>query len=306
MHIKKNRRKTYLKLITFFISIVLIFASQASSLTANNDKIDKHFLWEIRSKQNIVYLLGSLHVFKPEFYPLSDVIESAYNKSTTIVFEADSKSMESPETRVFLKKAGFYLQGDSLKKNISSETYELLQKKVDDLRLPMANFDKLKPWLCAVTISVMELARNGYDPAHGIDAYFANKTNREGKRILFLETAEFQLNLLSGLSKKMQIHLLNQSLKELEIINEMAMEMVTAWKEGNREKINSIIQEGMKDYPELYDVLFVKRNERWVRQIDSFLNKSEPTLVIVGSGHLVGKGNVVELLRAKGYEAEQR
>ncbi len=305
MYIKK-RLKTYLKLTILFVSISLVFASQAFSLTANNGKTDKHFLWEIRSKQNIVYILGSLHVFKPEFYPLSDVIESAYNKSTTIVFEADSKSMESPETMAFLKTAGFYPQGDSLKKNISSETYELLQKKVNDLQLNMANFDQLKPWLCAVTISAMELVRNGYDPAHGIDAYFAKKTNREGKRTLFLETAEFQLNLFSGMSNKTQALLLKQTLKELEIINEMALEIITAWKEGNIEKINSIIQEGMKDYPELYDVLFVKRNERWVRQIDSFLNKNEPTFVIVGSGHLVGEGNVVELLRAKGYEVKQR
>jgi uncharacterized protein YbaP (TraB family) len=51
--------------------------------------------------------------------------------------------------------------------------------------------------------------------------------------------------------------------------------------------------------------MIVDRNKDWVPKIQQFMRSNENYLVIVGTGHLVGKESVVDLLRAKGYQVEQ-
>jgi uncharacterized protein YbaP (TraB family) len=47
------------------------------------------------------------------------------------------------------------------------------------------------------------------------------------------------------------------------------------------------------------------RNRQWLPRLESFLAQSDICMVIVGAGHLVGKGSVIELLKERGYTVEQ-
>ena len=40
-------------------------------------------------------------------------------------------------------------------------------------------------------------------------------------------------------------------------------------------------------------------------RIESYLHSIGSTFVIVGAGHLVGKGGIIELIKGKGYVVEQ-
>jgi uncharacterized protein YbaP (TraB family) len=46
----------------------------------------------------------------------------------------------------------------------------------------------------------------------------------------------------------------------------------------------------------------VDRNNKWVRDIEGYLNGSGNTMVVVGAAHLVGDNSVVNLLRKRGYK----
>jgi uncharacterized protein YbaP (TraB family) len=48
------------------------------------------------------------------------------------------------------------------------------------------------------------------------------------------------------------------------------------------------------------------RNRKWVPKIEALLNEDKNYLVIVGTGHLVGQGSVIELLSKDGFAATQR
>ena len=48
------------------------------------------------------------------------------------------------------------------------------------------------------------------------------------------------------------------------------------------------------------------RNRKWVPKIEALLNDDKNYLVIVGTGHLVGQGSVIDLLKKDGIGATQR
>ena len=56
-----------------------------------------------------------------------------------------------------------------------------------------------------------------------------------------------------------------------------------------------------------YKLLDVDRNNAWLPKIEERLqdSKSDDTLVVVGSLHLLGDDGLVEQLRAKGYTVER-
>src|SRR5256885_9188565 len=79
-----------------------------------------------------------------------------------------------------------------------------------------------------------------------------------------------------------------------------------AWLAGDTQGLASAgFQEMRSKAPEVFDVLITKRNAAWVPKIAELLKAPGTYFVAVGAGHLIGKGGVPELLKAKGYKVER-
>jgi uncharacterized protein YbaP (TraB family) len=296
------RRRLYVLmfLLTLFSSnAVLGWVSAAS-------EPEKHFLWSMKTRSNTVFFLGSLHVLKGDAYPLAPGIEKAYEAAQKIVFETDVDKTQDPRWQGRMMALGVYLNGQTIAQNVSRETYRLLEEKVVAAGMPMASFNSLKPWLCALTLSVMELQKLGYDPSSGIDMYFHDKAKKDGKEIIALEPPEFQLKLFATMDKKEEEAFLRQTLEELEVTGTLAHDMQEAWKKGDVEKLDAIMKLSFKDHPDMYERFVLERNRKWAAIIDELARSNENVLIVVGSAHLVGKNSVLDLLKAKGYSIEQR
>ena len=82
--------------------------------------------------------------------------------------------------------------------------------------------------------------------------------------------------------------------------------MVAAWAAGDvKELEGQFISEMKGDYPELYDLLIVKRNVDWAGQLKIKLAGKGVSFVAVGSGHLVGPDSVQAQLAKLGIQAER-
>jgi uncharacterized protein YbaP (TraB family) len=300
---RNNRRSLPIFVFLAFVSTVVNIGYAQESFQV---KTEKNFLWSIKTNENAVYFLGSLHVLKSDSYPLSEEIESAYSKSTKIVFETDLDGMNDPAQLAKMMTLGLYMDGQTLEQNLSEQTYKLLKAKVAAAGLTATQFDLFKPWFCALTLTAIELQRLGFDPTYGIDMHFFNKAKKDKKEIIFLEPVEYQLNLFANLGKRGQESLLLQTLKDLDVMGEMASDMVTSWKTGDVNKLNSIMKISFKEHPDTYDRIVIQRNKKWVSQIENLIRQNDNVLVIVGAGHLVGAESILDLLRQKGYKTEQR
>ena len=203
-------------------------------------------------------------------------------------------------------RRGMYPKGQKLSGNISSETYEMLRKKLEASGLSILQFDQFRPWMVALTIAGSEMIRLGFDPQLGVDRRFFNKAKQDSKELIFFESNEFQINLFAGLGRTRQEVLLRQVLIEIKISESMFADMVNAWKNGNAEKLDSIMKESFREFPFLHDRIITKRNRRWVAKILNLTRQKGDLLVVVGAAHLVGEKSVVDLLSLKGYKVRQR
>ncbi|MFB0521545.1 MAG: TraB/GumN family protein [Desulfatiglandales bacterium] len=259
-------------------------------------KRKNNFLWCIETGENTIYLLGSLHVLKSDTFPLGKEIEEAYSDCKKIVLETDLDRINDPGFQATVMSLGLYPDAQTLKQNVSEQAYGLLKKKVNAVGLSLSEFDRFKPWICALILTSMEFQRLGFHSRYGVDTYFLNKANKDGKEIIFLETPEYQLGLFTKMGKTEQESFLRQTLKELEVLETMASEMANSWKTGDVDKLESIIKISFKEHPDMYDRFIVQRNRKWVSQITDLMKQNDNVLVIVGAGHLVGTESILELL----------
>jgi uncharacterized protein YbaP (TraB family) len=265
----------------------------------------KNCLWRIQSEQNTVYLMGSLHLLKKENYPLHKEIEKAFEDSKVLVLEVDLGEANDPRTQQMMLMKGMFTDGRTLEKAIDEKTYDLAKMKLGELGVDIAPFNNFKPWFFATTLVTIKMQALGFNPELGLDAYFFKKAKQSGKKVIGLETFEYQLGLLDKMSASNQELMVEQSLLELDLIEKEMGSLVQAWSSGDTKGLEDTLLLSFKDFPELYNSLIISRNKKWLEDIESFLRERDHYMIIVGAGHLIGEKGLVELLKKKGYSVEQ-
>ena len=293
----------------FVIVLLTAFIGTTINLTAKTATVQqtsKNSLWSIQTPSNTVYLLGSLHVLKADAYPLSAAIRKAYTDSQILVFETDIAAMQDLTVQAKMLELGVYPEGQNLLQNLDGGTRQLLEKKMNELGLPLPQFSRFKPWFLALTLTTLELQRMGFNLTYGIDIHFFNRAKADEKEIEFLEAVDFQIDLLGNMAAQDQNAFLGQTLKDLEMVNELAGDLVKFWKAGDSNRLHNLLAKSFKEYPELYDRLLIRRNKKWVKEVEAATRKNKNVLFVVGAGHLVGPESVIDLLSQRGFEVKQR
>ena len=134
----------------------------------------------------------------------------------------------------------------------------------------------------------------------------ATRAARADKRVVGLETLEFQLGLFDSLPFDMQTEFLLASLREQSGMATQIESMIAAWKDGDSAALAAAVNQELAREPELYEALIVDRNLRWLEAIREWLQRDEDVLLVVGAGHLVGEDGLVRLLTKEGVRVTQR
>ncbi|HWP57680.1 MAG TPA: TraB/GumN family protein [Candidatus Acidoferrales bacterium] len=266
---------------------------------------ERSSFWRVRSGKGTVYMLGSVHLLKPEHYPLSPAIEKAFASSARLVLEVNLDTVNAEGVQQAVLARGRLEPGQTLRSVLRPASYALLKQQAEAMGVPLQALETLKPWLVALTLTTVKLRQLGYDPEHGIDRYFLRKAKEQNKQILGLETLEFQVGLLDQMTPRLQELFLLQTLEDLDVLEQQFARLVDAWKQGDAAGLEKILMASFKEYPEVYERMVVDRNRKWLAEVEKLLEGDESALVVVGAGHLVGKEGLIELLRARGYAVEQ-
>ena len=266
----------------------------------------EHCLWVVETSSNKIFLLGSLHVLKSDTYPLATAINKAYSVSQKVVFETDLGDMLDPAVQARMMSLGLYPEGQNLFQKIPSDLQGSVRKKMTDLGLPMDHFTRFRPWFLAVTLTTLELQKLGFSSAYGIDVHFYGRAKSDEKETGFLESIEYQMDLLGKMNARDQNAFLRQTLKDLEVAAKMADDMVRFWAKGDVDNLHNLLFKSFDGYPEIKDRLLLQRNRDWVLKIESMMEENRNVFIIVGTGHLIGPGSVIQILKQKGYKVMQR
>jgi uncharacterized protein len=273
-------------------------------------KGDRELLWKMTSDSGAtLYLLGTIHVFKPSDYPLPEEMEKAFAKARALIVEVDVTRQDPRFTQAFVAQRGLYSPPDNLLDHISTSSRLLLQNYCTKRNIPLVNLSRMRPWLIGLTIVQKEMEALGYVTSSGIDLHFLNEAHKLGKKVINLETMEFQLNLFASLPQDLQEMDLNLTLVELARLPSDAAEMMKAWWEGDDRGLDDVLSRDIKEHPELAPVqekLLYERNITMAEKLEAYLKGGTDTYIVaIGSGHLVGDRSVIALLKKRGFKVSQ-
>jgi uncharacterized protein YbaP (TraB family) len=297
-----KRKASSLSLIVSILFLIVTFICTSYTFSY----AQKSFLWRVQSKRSTVYLLGSIHLLKKDIYPLSRTIENAFEKSDFLAVEADINEIGRLNIQKLMESA-FYSGNDTLEKHVSQSTFDTVKEQTERLGLPIEFVYNQKPWFLGLTLSSVELMKAGYDPNYGMDKYFLSKAAGT-KKILELESLDYQIDLLSGLNDDEQELFLLYTLKDLEILTQEVDNLVDAWQSGAVESMEKTVTKSFTEdrrFSGIYDKLIKKRNRSMALKIEGFLKTNGTCFVVVGAAHLLGERGIVQLLKGRGYSVEQ-
>ena len=285
-----------MRLNLFKVALVLFILFTASGVWAESS------VWVARSSKATVYLAGSFHMLRASDYPLPAEFFRAYNDSRKIIFEVPPGETESPEYMERFLSLAIYNDGTTLKEHISSAAYAKAESFCKERNYPLEQYQFFKPTFLVMTLTVSEMNKIGADPQKGIDNFFKDKVVQDGKATGSLETVDQQISLLTSMDASLGSDQILESIEELKQIEVMLGELLAVWRKGDEAKMEELYIKDLRLYPKLYQTLIVDRNNKWVRNIEGYLNDSGNTMVVVGAAHLVGADGLINLLRKRGYK----
>lgn len=261
-------------------------------------------LWAIKDKDSTIYLFGTVHVLKPSTQWRSPGIAKAFQDADDVVME-----IEQPEdpavTRALMLKYGVD-PAAPLSGKLKPERYAKLQAAAQGMGFPPQALEPMRPWLAALTVSLTPLLRAGYDPESGVEKLLTAQAKAAGKPISAFETMEQQVRFFADMTPAQETQLLDSTLDEIDEGPAKIDALVAAWAAGDQGELKrQMVDEMQDDYPDVYKLLLVGRNQDWANQLKAKLAGSGVSFVAVGAGHLAGPDSLQAKLAKLGIKAER-
>jgi uncharacterized protein YbaP (TraB family) len=260
-------------------------------------------LWVVRDEDSTIYLLGTVHVLRPDTVWRTPAIDRAMAESDALWIEVeadDPAAMQPLVARYGLDPAR------PLSSKLTPEQKARLDAAAAGMGASGAALEPLRPWLAGLTLSVGPLVKAGYDPASGVESKLKAAARAAGKPIRTLETLEQQIGFFADLPPAVELAFLLSALDEMDTGPATLDALVAAWSAGDQEALNALmVSEMAADYPELYQALLVDRNKDWAGQIQILLAGKGVTVIAVGAAHLVGDDSVQVQLLARDIAVER-
>jgi hypothetical protein len=98
---------------------------------------------------------------------------------------------------------------------------------------------------------------------------------------------------------------LDEMLQDPQRIKDTLDKLQTAWIAGDAGMIDKIVSTEMGSFPGEEKIMLSDRNPHMTDGVERYLKSGETCFLVVGAGHLVGKGGIVQLLKQRGFKVEQ-
>ncbi|MFS1473411.1 TraB/GumN family protein [Vibrio lentus] len=277
---------------TFWYVTLFVLAFSAKQAAA------EPLYWQAKKDDLTLTILGSVHVGDESMYPLPAQITDTLKQSDGLIVETDIRKTEGvvyPTTTV--------TTGDALNK----EQKQLLTSISKSLDMPTQQLLSSPPWATSLSIQMQQLKKLGYGSANGVDATLAYKATTQDVPIISLEPLQFQIDLIAG-QKDSGKEWLVSSLEEFDQTDRVVHCLIESWKAGDVTKLEDFAK--LSEMPtELEKAFLTDRNVDWANKLsanDWKLDSKGHYVLVVGTLHLIGEGNLLQLLEEKGFNVTQK
>jgi uncharacterized protein YbaP (TraB family) len=279
------------------------FAALVSPAVAQ-DEITPPF-YVVRDADSTMYLFGTVHI-RPSGADWGNArVRAALAETQEIWTELEMSPAMDARAQTLAMQLGMAPPGRPLSSWLTPEENQSLNATLTRMGFPAGALEQFQPWLAGLTLSLVPVIRAGYDPNSGVDRAVDAFGDANGKTMRAFETVEEQLGFFADMSPEAQREMLREAIAQEPEAAAIMGHLTQAWERGDIETLNAlVIDDARLNYPEMYDVIFVQRNNAWMRTLVSEMNGSGVDFVAVGAGHLLGEHGLVAQMRDRGYTVE--
>ncbi|EOU2463693.1 TraB/GumN family protein [Vibrio navarrensis] len=265
------------------------------ALTLSLPAFSEPLVWRVSNGVTEFRITGSIHVGSQALYPLPKEIEHFLPTSKGLIIEADLT--ESSEVQYPIPR---YTSEQVLDK----EQKATLEQIARTLNLPLEQVLLSPPWVSTLTIQIAQIAQLGYQAELGVDNYLIELAKQHQLPLIPLESVQFQINLLANMPQDGK-ELLISALEQYAEGEQQLSCLIESWSKGDGSNLGKFADVSELS-PQLEKVMMTDRNHAWAEQLEQRAQQQPGKYtVVVGTLHLVGKENLLELMEAKGFRVVQ-
>jgi uncharacterized protein YbaP (TraB family) len=271
---------------------------------------DRGALFKLTSHGHTMYLFGTMHVGRPEFYPLEPRIMNALAEASTLALEIDLNQAPD-ELQGAMKTYGLLPAGGKTYDSLAPARKQRLDAQIRQAGLDPATALAIKPVLLATMLTTIEYTRLGYRTDLSSDAFLAGVAHERHIRVIGLESLAQQLSILDRLPETARWQFLQETMDMLDSGEEReeAQAILQAWSTADRRGLDGVMRRSEADRSVsgrfLADVLLKERNRGMADRLLALLQAEPHTVGAVGVLHLLGAHGVPALLQAQGVVVER-
>lgn len=257
-------------------------------------------LWQVSDADSKIWLFVSFHLLPPATEWRTDIFDRTMDGADRVYFETDVGDVVQGTILAKAMALGLNPLGTTLSSQLDTTDAAVLRSTIAELGLPVGTIQAMQPWLATNMISTAVIVALGYDPNSGVD--IALQRELPPARKGYFETSDEQLNFLASAPQEEQVGMLVDTLDKLDDLPGQLDAMVTAWAAGTPDVMADAFFDDLAGYDAFTQRLIFDRNKTWATRINTMLADNEQDLIVVGAGHLMGNGSVVDLLEKAGFQ----
>lgn len=263
-------------------------------------------LFKVSGGGHSLYLFGTMHVGRPDFYPFERRLDAALAKAPVLALEIDPGIAPDVAARA-MQKYALAPSGQTIPPALAPRLSAALAAQ----GMQPEALAGYKPWLVATVLSVGEFTRLGYSQADAVDVRLATLARQRKVKVIELESVDSQMALLNSLSLAQQWAFVDETLAQMASGQgaREAREIANAWASADQKALNAIAARVAEDDSVggkfTREVLLDGRNGALADSIAALMAKADHSVAAIGVLHLIGKGSVPELLKKKGLSVER-
>ena len=273
---------------------------------AQSDTAPRGFLWEATRGRERVLLFGSMHVGRADAAAGRRAEPPGWRNVQVFAFEANV--FDAQATLAATRRWATYSDGNpGLEAQVDAATLARIDKAGAQLGGGGALCCRMKPWMLANTLVLLEAMRAGLNPAYGSEAQIYELALASHRPIVEIEGIDEQLRLFDEAPATVQIDYLRHTLEAIESGASRAEieRLLTAWDRGDEAAMERLVAEMTRGDRAaqrfVADRILRDRHPKMVAAIERYAASERLHLVVIGALHYFGPEGLLQLLRSRGY-----
>ena len=281
-------------------------------------------LWKVSDGNgNYVYLFGTIHVGDERTLEVIKQIEPFIGECEAVAAEFDVVAYQQ-DTEAMMRdmELFFYTDGTTIYDHLPADLInEAIEFMINAGMGYSPAYEQMTAaiWWQLVDGVMLYTSESGLTSDYGVDMNILERCHKEGKKVLELESAQSQYEMLCSFEDRFYAELIRESIDSAPYYDESVTGMYEAWLSGDEEDIlyyafgdeaeleeYAEYEEWLEDAIEFYNFkMLTERNNNMFEKARGWLDGGKKVFVTAGEAHMLGDGGLVQMFEDAGYTVEK-